>query len=201
MISHLTQLVVVFMLIRSWMISKSCSRSVGHLENPDATDISDTSAIMSIRLNLLLTTLIYPAIRPGDRLGLQTHSVPVLQDDVSVLCLPPAFAAVPQYLVHTLGVLRSTTPAADFRYAIGSPLGSLSSRRNTQRISRGNPGDFRCTTVGSTRIRTTTDRGLRCVLPARPIVSEPISACCSSARIFALGFLPGWRYRFPRALG
>ena len=106
--------------------SRTCA--VGRLENPDATDISDTSAIMSIRLNLLLTTLIYPAIRPGDRLGLQTHSVPVLQDDVSVLCLPPAFAAVPQYLVHTLGVLRSTMPSADFRYAMGSPCGSLSPR-------------------------------------------------------------------------
>ena len=34
----------------------------------------------------------------------------------------------------------------------------------------------------------TTDRGLRCVLPARPTVTKPVSACCSSARIFALGF-------------
>ena len=38
----------------------------------DATDISDTSAIMPIRLKLLLTTLIYPAIQPGHRSGLQS---------------------------------------------------------------------------------------------------------------------------------
>ena len=151
--------------------SRTCS--VGRLENPDATDISDTSAIMSIRLNLLLTTLIYPAIQPGHRLGLQKQPVPRLQDDVCFLCLPPAFAAVPQYLVHTLGVLCSTMPSADFRYAMGSPCGSLSSRWNTQRISRGNPGDFRCTTVGYTQYCTTTDRGLRRVLPTRPIGIKP----------------------------
>ena len=50
--------------------SRTCS--VGRLENPDATDISDTSAIMSIRLKLLLTTLIYPAIQPGHRSGLES---------------------------------------------------------------------------------------------------------------------------------
>jgi len=79
-------------------------------------------------------------------------------------------------------------PSADFRYAMGSPCGSLSSGWNTQRISRGNPGDFRCTTVGYTQYRTTTDRGLRRVLPTRPNSTKPVSACCSSARIFALGF-------------
>ena len=128
---------------------------------------------MSIRPEILLTTLIYPAIRPGDRLGLQRQPVPRLQDDVCVLCWPSAFATVPQYLVHTSGVLHPTMPAADFRYAFGSPYGSLSPFRDTQRISRGNPGDFQCTTVGSTQLRTTTDRGLRCVLPARPIAAKP----------------------------
>ena len=143
---------------------------------------------MSIRLRLLLTTLIYPAIRPGDRLGLQKQPVPRLQDDVCFLGSPPAFAAVPQYLVHTSGVLQPTMPAADCRYAMGSPYGSLSPIRDTQRLSRGNPGDFRCTTVGYTQYRTTTDRGLRRVLPTRPNGIKPVSACCSSARIFALGF-------------
>ena len=71
-------------------------------------------------------TLIYPAIQPGHRLGLQKQPVPRLQDDVCFLGWPPAFAAVPQYLVHTLGVLHPTMPAADFRYAMGSPYGSLS---------------------------------------------------------------------------
>jgi hypothetical protein len=71
-------------------------------------------------------TLIYPAIRPGHRLGLQQQPVPRLQDDVCFLGYPPAFAAVPHYLVHTLGVLHSTMPAADFRHAMGSPYGSLS---------------------------------------------------------------------------
>lgn len=82
-------------------------------------------------------------------------------------------------------------PSADFRYAMGSPCGLLSLVRDTQRISRGNPGDFRCTTVGYTRLRKTTDRGLRRVLPARPVVTKPVSAGCSSARIFALGFFQG----------
>jgi len=130
-------------------------------------------------------TLIYPGHSAGDRLGLQKQPVPRLQDDVCFLGSPPAFAAVPQYLVHTMGVLHPTMPAADFRYAMGSPCGSLSSQWNTQRISRGNPGDFRCTTVGYTQYRTTTDRGLRCVLPARPNGTKPVSACCSSAHIFA----------------
>ncbi len=155
------------------MISKSCTCAVGRLETVDATDISDTSAIMSIRLEFLLTTLIYPAIQPGHRLGLQKQPVPRLQDDVCFLCFPPAFAAVPQYLVHTSGVLHPTMPAADCRYALGSPYGSLSPIRDTQRLSRGNPGDFRCTTVGYTQLRKTTDRGLYCVLPARPIAAKP----------------------------
>ena len=87
-------------------------------------------------------------------------------------------------------------PSADFRYAMGSPCGSLSPGKDTQRTSRGNPGDFRCTTVGYTQIRTTTDRGLRCVLPARPIVSkpdplavrQPASSESRYARLPALGF-------------
>ena len=64
-------------------------------------------------------------------------------------------------------------PSADFRYVVGSPCGSLSLIRDTQRISRGNPGDFRCTTVGSTQYRTATDRGLRRVLPTRPNGIKP----------------------------
>ena len=36
-----------------------------------------------------------------------------------------------------------------------------------------NPGDFRCTTVGYTQLRKTTDRGLYRVLPARPVVTKP----------------------------
>ncbi len=173
------------------MISKSCTCAVGRLETVDATDISELEesgvsrvslkfslscfdcCVMSIRRRLLLTIFIYPAIRPGDRLGLQRQPVPRLQDDVCFLGYPPAFAAVPQYFVHTLGVLHPTMPAADCRYALGSPYGSLSPIRDTQRLSRGNPGDFRCTTVGYTQLRTTTDRGLYCVLPARPIAAKP----------------------------
>ena len=66
----MTQLVVVFLLTHSWIFSKRCTCSVGCLENPDATDISDTSAIMSIRLKRLLTTLIYPHHSAGHRSGL-----------------------------------------------------------------------------------------------------------------------------------
>ena len=128
---------------------------------------------MPIRPKILLATLIYPDHSAGDRLGLQKQPMPRLQDDVCFLCYPPAFAAVPQYLVHTSGVLHPTMPAADCRYAMGSPCGSLSPLRDTQRLSRGNPGDFRCTAVGSTQLRTTTDRGLCCVLPARPIEAKP----------------------------
>ena len=58
------------MLTHSWMFSKRCICSVGRLENQDATDISETSAIMSIRLELLQTTLIYPVHSAGDRSGL-----------------------------------------------------------------------------------------------------------------------------------
>ena len=55
---------------------QSCTCAVGRLEDPDATDISDTSAIMSIRRKLLLTTLIYPNHSAGHRSGLESCRYP-----------------------------------------------------------------------------------------------------------------------------
>ena len=63
------------------------------------------------------------------------RSLPELQGDVCVLCLPPAFAAVPQYLVHTpVELLPLIEPDKRISHTYGSSVSHSASLRSTTRV-------------------------------------------------------------------
>ena len=76
------------------------------------------------------------------------RSLPELQDDVCVLCWPPAFAAVPQYLVHTpVELLPLIEPDKRISHTYGSSVSYSASLRSTTRVqvyadSRLGPSDL-----------------------------------------------------------
>jgi hypothetical protein len=86
----------------------------------------------------------------------------------------------------------STMPSADCRYAIGFPYGSLSSLRNTHRLSRGNPRQLSSRNRRNLRLTphmTSKDFRLRCILV--PSVHRLISRfSVRSAHDFASGSSP-----------
>ena len=63
------------------------------------------------------------------------RSLPELQDDVRLLRWPPAFAAVPQYLVHTpVELLPLSEPDKRISHTSGSSVSPSASRRSTTRV-------------------------------------------------------------------
>ena len=86
---------------------------------------------------------------------------------------------------------------------MGTPCGGLSLtplRADTQRLSRGKPGDFPRASAGSTCRRHVMDGGLRLVLQTRPALGPPNPipvrrpACLRSAH-YGARFLQHRRYR------
>ena len=95
-----------------------------------------------------------------------------LQTELCLLCLPPGFPVVPQYLSHT-------------------------SRINTVQASRGKTQSFPCVNAGFIKHTQITDGGLRGHVPTRPGCTTPhiqflfpgSSPGQALPRTFGLGFL------------
>jgi len=166
----------------------------------DATDISDTSAIMPIRLKLLLTTLIYPAIQPGHRSGLQScrYLAPgrCLCSRLSACFRGGATISLP-YLgtAHDLLCLLLTSVTRWARLAVRSVL---------NRTRNGSPGvnpatfDARLSDIPNTVQQRIEDFAVCCQLV--PSIPSLIRLLFVSPHL-CLRLLSGWRYRFSLALG
>ena len=174
--------------------SRTCS--VGCLETKDATDISDTSAIMPIRLKLLLTTLIYPAIQPGHRSGLE-----------SCRYLAPGRCLCSLFAACFRGGATISLPYLGTAHDLLCPLLTSVTRwarlagRSVQHGTRnGSPGvnpatfDARLSDIPNTAKQRIEDFVVCCRLV--PSVPSLIRLLFVSPHL-CLRLLSGWRYRFP----
>ena len=162
----------------------------------DATDISDTSAIMPIRLKLLLTTLIYPAIQPGHRSGLES-----CRYLAAGRCLCSLFAACFR------GGATISLPYLGTAHDLLCPLltsvtrwAHLAVRSVSDETRNGSPGvnpatfDARLSDIPNTAKQRIEDFVVCCRLV--PSVSSLIRLLFVSPHL-CLRLLSGWRYRFP----
>ena len=162
----------------------------------DATDISDTSAIMPIRLKLLLTTLIYPAIQPGHRSGLE-----------SCRYLAPGRCLFSLFAACFRGGATISLPYLGTAHDLLCPLltsvtrwARLSVRSVPDGTRNGSPGvnpatfDARLSDIPNTAKQRIEDFVVCCRLV--PSVPSLIRLLFVSPHL-CLRLLSGWRYRFP----
>ena len=180
--------------------AKRCTCSVGRLEDQDATDISETSAIMSIRLELLLTTLIYPHHSAGHRSGLGPCRY-----------LAPGRCLFSLFAACFRGGATISLPYLGTAHDLICPLLTSVTRwarlavRSVQHGTRNGPPGV---------IPATFDARLSDIPRYAQQRIEDFAVCCqlvpsypSLIRLLfvsphlCLRLLSGWRYRFPLALG
>ena len=126
--------------------------------------------------------------RPTRHSHLPTHSGSA-PFGPSMVAMRLARTVYSSFRTECLNRLRLTThpmPSADCRHACNSPLGSPSPISDT---SRGTPVCFPRVAAGSTW-RAAVTAGLPIELHPRPRALRLISGSCSTAHVFASGFLP-----------